>query len=283
MTSLGSSEKKSGGGSGSVNEFAGNPLASVGMPGREQSTVRWIGRRRTALLVEILADKERGIESHARIGIRTCFVTAVENSVSGAHYEFAGCLVGQADARSKVVEVRRNQPRSGRSLHGNNRSQHGGQLRGHTFRHDQCAGRKIESPQLVVSFLDRGEQFVAQSQIQRKFRSDAPVVLSVKGIHLMVIVDVVQVIDAAAIAQTDQERGKPGAATELRRRIVGEAGAKVERAARSRRLKNREFFSAKIGPEFEGVTTVHPAQIFREAVSVLHFVRRQKRGTANLR
>ena len=59
------------------------------------------------------------------------------------------------------------------------------------------------------------KSFVAQPQIQREFRSDPPVVLSVKGIDLMVIVDIVQVIDAAAIAQTNQKRGKPGATAEL--------------------------------------------------------------------
>ena len=84
---------------------------------------------------------------------------------------------------------------------------------------------------LVVPFLDRREQFVTQSQIQREFWSDPPVILTVKGIYLVVIVDVVQVIDAATVAQAYQEGSKAGAATELRRRIVGKAGAKVERAA----------------------------------------------------
>jgi hypothetical protein len=34
---------------------------------------------------------------------------------------------------------------------------------------------------------------------------ESPVILRVEGVHLMVIVDVMQVVNAATIAQTDQE------------------------------------------------------------------------------
>ena len=106
-------------------------------------------------------------------------------------------------------------PGRGGRLHRNNRGQHGSELRGHAFGHDQRAGGKIESAELVVAFFDGGEQFVAQTQIQREFWRDPPVILPVEGVHLVVIVDVVQVIDAAAVAQAHQKRRKSGAAGKL--------------------------------------------------------------------
>src|SRR6266481_4160778 len=51
-----------------------------------QGTVhgRRIGRSCTTGLVEILADEERRIESHARIRIRSGLVAAVEDAIAGA-------------------------------------------------------------------------------------------------------------------------------------------------------------------------------------------------------
>src|SRR5947207_1054656 len=97
------------------------------------------------------------------------------------------------------------------------------------------------------------------------------------------IVNVVQVVDAAAIAQPHQEGGKAGASTELCRRVIGEASAKIERAAGRGGLENGELFAPNIGPELEGVIAAHPAKILRQAISILHLMRRQERGTANLR
>ena len=155
-------------------------------------------------------------------------------------------------------------------------------MRGNAFGNDQTSGGKVERAHLIVSFFNGGEEFIAQAQIQRKFWSDTPVVLPEEGINLVVIVNVVQIINTAAIAQADQKRRKAGSTSEGRGWIISEPRTKVEGAARRRRLKNSELFTANVGTKFERVIAAHPTEIFRNAVGVLHFVRRQKRGTANL-
>ena len=93
--------------------------------------------------------------------------------------------------------------------------------------------------------------FVAQPQVQSQFRSELPVILCVKGVNLMVIVDVVQIVDAAAIAQSHQEGCESGATAEWHRRVVGESRAEVERAAGRGRLKNCEFFRTNSVPNLK--------------------------------
>src|SRR5713101_3708644 len=245
---------------------------------------RRVGGRRSARRIEILADKERRIEPHAWIGIRTGLITTIENAIPGAQDQLVTDLVGQANSRSEVVRVRRNQSWTGSRLHRNDRSQHGSELRGHALGHDQAAGGKVESAELVVALFDGGKQFVTQTQIQRQFWRNPPVILPVEGVHLVVIIDVVQIIDAAAVAQAHQKGRKSRATSKLRGwvRVIRQAGSKVECAARRRRLEDGELFGTKVGPEFKRVIAMHPAQIFRQAVGVLNFVRRQEGRAAYL-
>src|ERR1700716_443829 len=147
-------------------------------------------------------------------------------------------------------------------MYRNDRRQHRSELRGHTFRNNQACCSKVEGRLLVVPFFYRGEQFVAQSDIKCKSRSNFPIILREEGIHLMVIVDVVQVVDAAAVSQSDEERSETRAPGKYRAgiRVVSETGTEGQCAARRRWLKNGELLGADVGPEFERVSAVHPVQ-----------------------
>jgi hypothetical protein len=119
-------------------------------------------------------------------------------------------------------------------MYWNDGGQHGSELRGHAFGNKQAGCGEVESTLLVMPFLYGGEKFVAESEIESKFRRNLPIILREEGIHLMVIINVVQVIDTAAVSQSDQERGETRAASEHggRIRVVSETGTEVEGAAR---------------------------------------------------
>src|SRR5690242_20207253 len=236
----------------------------------------------TAGIVEILNGEKRRIESHARIGVRSGLAAAIEDSIPGPHYELVGSLIGKSDARRKIVEVGGNQSITANCSERDDAGQGWGQLNIQPLGHDDAVRRKIKRSLLIVALFDGGEDFVTKSQIQCELRRDFPVVLAVKGVNRTVVVDVVQVVDAAAVAESNQERCVSRAASTERRRIVGADRAEIERATWGCRLDNGELFKPDLGAEFERVPSVNPGEIVLEAVTVLDFVGGQEGGTANL-
>ncbi len=69
----------------------------------------------------------RRIESGAWIGERAILLAAVENAVTRAQSQFAGDLVGQANARGKVIEIGANQSARSGALNGEFGAERGGE------------------------------------------------------------------------------------------------------------------------------------------------------------
>jgi len=64
---------------------------------------------------------------------------------------------------------------------------------------------EVEGGELIVPFGNRQEEFVAETKVQGEARSDLPIVLTVEGIGRAEIVDVVQVVDATPVGETDEK------------------------------------------------------------------------------
>src|SRR5271168_2303655 len=81
---------------------------------------------------------------------------------------------------------------------------------------------------LVVVFLDRAEDFIAQTQIDGQALSGFPIVLREARIDLPAVVNVVQARNRTTIGNSQQHRGEGTAAGSRCRRVVGEVVAKFQ-------------------------------------------------------
>ena len=170
---------------------------------------------------EGLGNKEGRIETGARVGKRTVFLAAIENSIAAAQRQLVRDFVRQTNPRSEIVAVRANQTRSGGGTDGNECSEGGCELCIHPFRDDQRLRGEVKSGLLVVMLLDGGEHFVAQTQIQGEPIENFPVILNVRRIDLPPVINVVQVGDGTAVRNAQQEGGEAVAARNPGRVVVG--------------------------------------------------------------
>src|SRR2546425_3574805 len=142
--------------------------------------------------------------------------------------------------------------------HGNDSRQHRGELRIYALGNDKAGSCQIKSALLVVSLLDRGKQFVAQAQVESEFRRHPPIILPKERVNLVVIINIVQVVDTAAITQANQEGSESGTTRKLIAWVVSQTRTEVKRAARCGGLEDGELFGANLGPELERMIAAHP-------------------------
>src|SRR5437667_6235988 len=108
------------------------------------------------------------------------------------------------------------------------------------------------------SLLDRGKQFVAQAQVESEFRRHPPIILPKERVNLVLIINIVQVVDTAAITQANQEGSESGTTRKLIAWVVSQTRTEVKRAARCGGLEDGELFGANLGPELERMIAAHP-------------------------
>src|SRR5438445_2207644 len=167
-----------------------------------------IGGGFSTRVIEILNGEEGRVKAHAGIRIGSSFAASVENAVTSTHYQLVCDPVSQSDPRRKIIKVWRNQPWAGIRSHWNNSGESRSQLGIYALWYDQGVCGQVECRLLIVPLLHCGENFITQTEIQCEAVSQFPVILRVEGINRAMIINIVQVIDAAAVAQSDQERSK---------------------------------------------------------------------------
>src|SRR5258708_25426786 len=102
---------------------------------------------------------------------------------------------------------------------------------------------EVKGSYLVCVFLNRGKQFVTQAQVQSQLGRDLPIILHIKRVDRAVIVDVVQVIDAAAIGKPYQERSEARAAMTQCGRSIGKTAADIHVSTRRSELSRGQTFA----------------------------------------
>ncbi len=193
-------------------------------------------------------------------------------------------MVGQSDARREIIEIRTDDSRSASVLNGKFGAERGRQRRSLPMRSNQRERVEIERGLVIVGLFDRGEEFVAQAEVQCEARSCFEIVERIDRVNLPVVNNIRgHTGDRPAIANSLHETGEGLAAGAGSREIVvdKEVAAEVHCAARGGRFEDGELLEPKFAAELRGVASVNPAQIVGKNVAVLVLDSRQVFRRAN--